>query len=56
MYFRRVLVSLIPAFLIAALLGAAFLVTDAGVPVAIAGGPRWVAGSSYFDPSTLVSL
>ncbi len=48
MWFRRLLASLIPAFLILAL-----LVTDAGVPAAFAGGPRWVAGSSYFDPSTL---
>ena len=23
------------------------------IPAAYAGGPRWVAGSSYFDPSTL---
>ncbi len=36
-----------------AFLVAAFLVLNAGLPVAFAGGPRWVAGSSYFDPSTL---
>jgi hypothetical protein len=48
MCFRRLAALLISAFLVAAILSA-----DIGVPVAFAGGARWVAGSSYFDASTL---
>src|SRR5271163_5314791 len=43
MFFRRQLASLLGFLLLA----------DFCVTGAFAGGPRWVAGTSYFDPSVL---